>query len=61
MIETNCKGLLNGIKAVLPVMKEQKQGTIINISSVAGKKTKPGASIYRGTKYFVHAVSEAMR
>ena len=34
----NCKGILHGIKAVLPGMKERRNGTIINISSIAGKK-----------------------
>ena len=61
MIDLNVKGLLNGIKAVLPNMKERKCGTIINISSVCGKKTMAGFSVYCGTKFFVHAVTENMR
>ena len=61
MIDLNIKGLLNGIKIVLPGMKERKCGTIIDISSVCGKKTMAGFSVYCGTKFFVHAVTENMR
>ena len=39
MIDVNIKGVLNGMHAVLKGMKERKTGTIINISSIAGKKT----------------------
>ena len=39
MIDTNVKGLLNGIKLVISGMKEKKCGTIVNISSVAGIHT----------------------
>ena len=61
MIEVNCKGVLNGIKAVLPGMQERKDGTIVNISSVAGKRTRVAASVYCGTKFFVHTMTENMR
>ena len=61
MIDLNCKGVLNGIKIVLPGMKERLCGTIVNISSVAGIHTYPGFSVYCGTKHFVHAVTESMR
>ena len=42
-------------------MKERKTGTVINISSIAGKKTYRNHAIYCGTKFFVHATTEAMR
>jgi NADP-dependent 3-hydroxy acid dehydrogenase YdfG len=42
MIDVNIKGVLNGIAAVLPYMKKQKSGQIINTSSVAGHKILPG-------------------
>ena len=61
MIEVNCKGVLHGIKSVLPSMKSRKTGTIINISSVAGKRTRVAASVYCGTKFFVHTMTENMR
>lgn len=61
MIDVNMVGLLNGIYAVLPNMRERKQGTIINISSVAGRKTFPNHAVYCGTKFAVHAMSENIR
>ena len=61
MIDTNVKGLLNGIKLVMSGMKERKCGTIVNVSSVAGIHTFYGFSIYCGTKHFVNAVTENMR
>lgn len=56
-----CKGLLNGIHAVLAGMVARKHGTIINISSIAGRKTFPGHAAYCGTKFAVHAISENLR
>jgi len=47
MIDTNIKGVLNGIAAVLPTMRQQKHGHIINISSDADRKTVPGSAVYR--------------
>lgn len=61
MYDVNVMGLLNGIHAVLPSMKARKQGTIINVSSVAGKKTFPNHAAYCGTKFAVHAMSENLR
>ena len=42
-------------------MKARKTGTIINIGSVAGKRTRVAASVYCGTKFFVHTMTENMR
>lgn len=61
MIDVNIKGILTGTKAVLSNMKENNEGTIINISSIAGRKTFDNHAIYCGTKYAVHAISESMR
>jgi NADP-dependent 3-hydroxy acid dehydrogenase YdfG len=61
MIDVNIKGVLNGIAAVLPHMKNQKSGQIINTSSVAGHKTFPGSSVYSATKFAVMALSEGLR
>lgn len=61
MLDVNVKGLLNGIHAVLAGMVERKHGTIINISSIAGRKTFPNHAAYCGTKFAVHAISENLR
>ncbi|PRD13607.1 SDR family oxidoreductase [Pantoea coffeiphila] len=61
MIDVNIKGVLYGIAAVLPKMKEQKSGQIINVSSVAGHKVGPGGAVYAGTKWAVRAISEGLR
>ena len=45
MIDVNIKGVLYGIAAALPYMKEQKAGHIINVSSVAGHKVGPGFAV----------------
>jgi NADP-dependent 3-hydroxy acid dehydrogenase YdfG len=61
MIDVNIKGVLNGIAAVLPHMKNQKSGQIINTSSVAGHKTFPGSAVYSATKFALMALSEGLR
>ncbi|WP_434627215.1 SDR family oxidoreductase [Chromobacterium sp. CV08] len=61
MLDVNVKGLLNGIHAVLPGMVARGRGTIINVSSVAGRKTFPSHAVYCGTKFAVHAISENLR
>ena len=61
MIDVNIKGVLYGIAAALPHMKEQKSGHIINVSSVAGHKVNAGGSVYAATKFAVRALSEGLR
>jgi NADP-dependent 3-hydroxy acid dehydrogenase YdfG len=61
MIDVNIKGVLNGIAAVLPYMKEQKSGQIINTSSVAGHKIFSGSAVYSATKFAVRALTEGLR
>jgi NADP-dependent 3-hydroxy acid dehydrogenase YdfG len=61
MIDVNIKGVLYGIAAALPHMKEQKSGHIINVSSVAGHKVGPGSAVYAATKHAVRALSEGLR
>lgn len=61
MIDVNIKGVLYGIAAALPYMKQQKGGHIINVSSVAGHKVWPGGAVYAATKFAVRALSEGLR
>jgi NADP-dependent 3-hydroxy acid dehydrogenase YdfG len=61
MIDVNIKGVLYGIAAALPYMKQQKTGHFINVSSVAGHKVGPGFAVYSATKYAVRALSEGLR
>jgi NAD(P)-dependent dehydrogenase (short-subunit alcohol dehydrogenase family) len=59
--ETNVFGLLHMCQLVLPGMRRQGAGRIINVSSMGGKLTFPGGGIYHATKYAVEAISDAMR
>jgi NADP-dependent 3-hydroxy acid dehydrogenase YdfG len=61
MIDVNLKGVLYGIAAALPYMKEQRSGHIINLSSVAGHKLFGGSAVYSATKFAVRALSEGLR
>jgi NADP-dependent 3-hydroxy acid dehydrogenase YdfG len=61
MIDVNIKGVLYGIAAALPYMKQQKSGHFVNVSSVAGHRVGPGFAVYAATKYAVRALSEGLR
>jgi NADP-dependent 3-hydroxy acid dehydrogenase YdfG len=61
MIDVNIKGVLYGIAAALPHMKQQKSGHFINVSSVAGHKVTPAGAVYAATKHAVRALSEGLR
>lgn len=58
--DTNVFGLMEVTRAVLPQMRAQRSGHIINLSSVAGIVGTPGASIYVSTKFAVEGLSEAL-
>jgi short-subunit dehydrogenase len=58
--DTNVFGLMEVTRAVLPQMRAQRSGHIINLSSVAGMVGTPGASIYVSTKFAVEGLSEAL-
>ncbi len=61
MVDVNIKGVLNGVAAVMPTFTEQKSGHVLAVSSVAGLKNYPGASVYGGTKWFVRNFMEVLR
>jgi NADP-dependent 3-hydroxy acid dehydrogenase YdfG len=61
MIDVNIRGVLYGIAAALPYMKEQRAGHFINVSSVAGHKVGPDFAVYAATKHAVRALSEGLR
>ncbi|MFW6359573.1 MAG: SDR family oxidoreductase [Chroococcales cyanobacterium] len=61
MIDVNIKGVLYGIAAVLPIMRQQESGHIINLSSVAGHKVFASGTVYCATKFAVRAISEGVR
>jgi NADP-dependent 3-hydroxy acid dehydrogenase YdfG len=60
-IDVNLKGVLYGIAAALPHMKQQKSGHFINVSSVAGHKVTPNGAVYCATKHAVRVISEGLR
>ncbi|HEU4443756.1 MAG TPA: SDR family oxidoreductase [Nitrososphaeraceae archaeon] len=58
--ETNVFGLIRVTQAVLPIMREQKSGIIVNISSGAGLFGYPGGSAYVGSKFAIEGLSESI-
>src|SRR6188472_477546 len=58
--ETNVFGLIRTTQAVLPTMRKQKSGIIVNISSAAGRFGYPGGSAYISTKFAVEGLIESM-
>lgn len=60
-LQTNFVGLVSTIQSVLPLMREQRSGTIINVASVGGRLAFPLASSYHATKWAVEGLSEALR
>ncbi|MCY4032981.1 MAG: SDR family oxidoreductase [Hyphomicrobiales bacterium] len=61
MIDINTKGVLNSVHAVMAGMMARRSGTLVMMSSIAGRKVYPDHTVYCGTKFFVHAVSESLR
>jgi NAD(P)-dependent dehydrogenase (short-subunit alcohol dehydrogenase family) len=60
VFRTNVFGLLNVTRAVLPVMRKQGSGHIINMSSLGGYQASPGWGIYGSTKFAVEGITEAL-
>ncbi len=61
MVDVNIKGVLYGVAAVLPVMRQQGHGHIINVSSIGGLRVVPTAAVYCATKFAVRAISDGLR
>lgn len=61
MIEINVNGMMNGLHAVMDGMIGRRHGTIVQMSSIAGRKVYPDHTVYCGTKYFVHGMSDSLR
>lgn len=61
MIDVNIRGVLHGIGAVLPIMKEQNSGHIVNLASIGSYEITPTAAVYCATKYAVRAITEGLR
>jgi NAD(P)-dependent dehydrogenase (short-subunit alcohol dehydrogenase family) len=59
--ETNVFGALSLCRLVLPGMREQGWGKIVNVSSMGGRFTFPGGGVYHASKYALEALSDAMR
>jgi NAD(P)-dependent dehydrogenase (short-subunit alcohol dehydrogenase family) len=59
--ETNVFGLLRLTQLVLPGMRRQRWGKVVNLSSMGGRMTLPGGGIYHATKYAIEALSDALR
>lgn len=60
MFEINVFGLAQMTQAVLPIMRQQKRGHILNIASIGGLRSFPGVGFYNATKYAVDGLSEAL-
>jgi len=61
MIDVNIRGVLHGIAAGLPIMKQQGFGQFINIASIGAYAVSPTAAVYCATKFAVRAISEGLR
>jgi NAD(P)-dependent dehydrogenase (short-subunit alcohol dehydrogenase family) len=59
--ETNVFGAVRLAQLVLPGMRRQRFGRIVNVSSMGGRLTLPGGGFYHGSKYALEAISEALR
>jgi NADP-dependent 3-hydroxy acid dehydrogenase YdfG len=61
MVRINCEAATRMAYAALKHFKTAGNGTLINVSSILGTKVRPNAGVYAGTKYFIEALSEALR
>ena len=61
VIDTNVKGLLHTVRAVLPGMIERGRGDVVLLGSVAGRQAYPGGNVYNASKFAVRGLYEALR
>ncbi|MDQ5920416.1 MAG: hypothetical protein QG673_472 [Pseudomonadota bacterium] len=61
MIDVNIQGLTNTVEIILPHMRIQKLGTIINISSLADRYPRPNSAVYGASKAYVKSLSDSLR
>src|SRR5208283_3981881 len=61
MIDTNVKGLLYLVRAVVPGMVVRKHGHVVNLGSMAGEMVYPNGAVYCGTKSAAHAINDGLR
>lgn len=61
MIDVNIRGVLHGIAAAQPVMRDQQSGHIITVASTGAHEVLPTAAVYCATKYAAWAISEGLR
>ena len=61
VIDTNIKGVVYGSRAIIPHFRKNGTGTIVNVSSVAGRITTPFQSVYHASKWAVEGFSEDLR
>lgn len=59
--ETNVFGAIRMAQLVLPGMRKQRWGKVVNIGSMGGRLTFPGGGLYHATKYAIEAISDALR
>lgn len=60
-VDVNCKGLLNVISSIVPLMLKRGKGHLLAISSDAGRKVFPGLGVYSASKFFVEATLQSLR
>src|SRR2546425_5554402 len=60
VIDTNFYGVVNVTRAVIPIMRKQKSGCILQISSVGGRVTRPGSTPYHAAKWAVGGFTESL-
>ena len=58
--EVNVFGVLNVLREVLPIMRKQRSGYVLNITSIAGLQGYPGVGIYNGSKFALEGIGEAL-
>ena len=61
IVDVNIKGVLYAVNAVLAGMSQRRNGHIVNVSSLGGRVTFPGAAVYCGSKFAVRAISDTLR